>query len=159
METHPEQKHVKVLFRYFSNVLDEDVVETMWAIAIDEAEGLYKLDSIPFYGPLIAPDDEFLAEFDEGEGQLVYTETVNPSGNSIVIVVIMQEGFDKEILRNGFNEMGCPSEGVNDSYFSMEIPYDIDYSIISKRLMELEEQEVIAYAEPCLSEKHSEDLE
>ena len=55
----------KVLFRYFSDVLEEETVETMWAETIDEENGIYRLDSIPFYGPLIATDDIFYAEFDE----------------------------------------------------------------------------------------------
>ena len=57
--TKKNNKYTKVLFRYHSNVLDETTVETMWAIKVDEKNGIYKLDSIPFYGPQIATDDEF----------------------------------------------------------------------------------------------------
>ena len=46
----PEEQHIKVLFRYYSDVLEEEVVETMWALPVDETAGLYRLDSIPFYG-------------------------------------------------------------------------------------------------------------
>ncbi len=73
--------YAKVLFRYYSNVLDEVVVETMWAEIIDDTKGIYKLDSIPFYGPSIATDDLFLAEYDEDENYIVYKETIEYSGN------------------------------------------------------------------------------
>ena len=67
----------------------------MWAKEIDKENGIYKLDNIPFYGPLIATDDEFYAEFDESEHMLTYRKTTRHSGNSIVLVIITQDGYDK----------------------------------------------------------------
>lgn len=153
-----EVKHEKILFKYHSNVLDEITVETMWAEIIDKNNGIYKLDNIPFYGPLIATDDEFYAEFDESEQMLTYKKTTKFSGNSIVLIVITQNGFDKEIIRNRFKELNCISEGLNDSYFSMEILKDINYSEIKKILAEYETVGILEYSEPCLSEKHQTDL-
>ncbi|MES2238632.1 MAG: DUF4265 domain-containing protein [Bacteroidota bacterium] len=156
--TNTEKKHEKILFKYHSNVLDELTVESMWAEIIDEEMGIYKLDNIPFYGPLIATDDIFYAEFDKSEEMLVYKKTIQCSENSIVLVVITQKGFDKEILRNLFKEMNCESEGLNDSYFSMEILKETNYSEIKKMLTEYQNDRVLEYAEPCLSEKHQTDL-
>tara|TARA_R110000868_G_scaffold409765_1_gene695934 strand:- start:56 stop:532 length:477 start_codon:yes stop_codon:yes gene_type:complete len=153
-----EVKHEKILFKYHSNVLDEITVETMWAEIIDKDNGIYKLDNIPFYGPLIATDDEFYAEFDESEQMLTYKKTTKFSGNSIVLVIITQNGFDKEIIRNRFKELNCISEGLNDSYFSMEILKNINYSEIKKILTEYETVGILEYSEPCLSEKHQTDL-
>ena len=113
-----EDKYEKNLFKYYSNVLDEITVETMWAKKVDPEKGIYKLDSIPFYGPLIATDDEFFAEYDESEQRLTYRKTTRYSGNSIVLVVITEGGFDKEIIREEFKLLNCKSEGLNDSYFS-----------------------------------------
>ena len=156
--TDENDKYTKVLFRYHSNVLEEVTVETMWAIKIDEKNGIYKLDSIPFYGPLIATDDEFYAEFDESEQTLTYRETTKHSGNSIVLVSITKEGINKENIRDEFKSMGCTSEGLNESYFSMEIPVSSDYSMIKKKLDEYEKQGIFEYAEPCLSEKHRNEI-
>ena len=36
MKMKKEEKYEKVVFRYFSNVLDENVVETMWAKEVDQ---------------------------------------------------------------------------------------------------------------------------
>ena len=65
-----QEAYRKVLFRYFSPVLKEEIVETMWAIVIDEVKGLYRLDNIPFYGPQIATEDEFFAELDLDDAEI-----------------------------------------------------------------------------------------
>ena len=148
----------KILFKYHSNVLDELTVETMWAKIIDKENGIYKLDNIPFYGPLIATDDEFYAEFDEYEQILTYRKTTKFSGNSIVLVVITQNGFDKEVIRNRFKKLKCTSEGLNDSYFSMEILAKTNYAEIKKILDDYENKGILEYSEPCLSEKHQANL-
>ena len=153
-----EDKFEKILFKYHSSVLDEIIVETMWAKKVDPEKGIYKLDSIPFYGPLIATDDEFFAEYDESEQRLTYRKTTKHSGNSIVLVVITEEGFDKEIIRDEFKLLNCKSEGLNDSYFSMEVLESIDYKTIQGRLEILENEGTIEYSVPCLSEKHRMDL-
>jgi|SRR5205809_985563 len=149
-----EDKHVKILFRYHSSVLDEWTVETMWAETIDAEKGLYKLDSIPFYGPLVASDDIIFAEYDDDEQRLTYRRTVEHSGNSIVTVVVMDTAYDINKIREIFKDLGCLSERVNDGYFSMEILFDNNYGSIKRKLSELEDKGVIGYAEPCLSEKH-----
>lgn len=82
--TTTDDNHVKILFRFHSNVLDEETVETMWAEIVDKEKGLYKLDSIPFYAPSVASDDIVFAEYDEQEQMLTYRETVEYSGNSTV---------------------------------------------------------------------------
>lgn len=150
--------HKKILFRYYSDLLEDTVVETMWAEIIDLEKGYFKLDNIPFFGPLIATDDIFFAEFDEEEQKLVYRETIEISGNSIVQVVILEKGFDKEIIREKLKEVNCESESMNETLFAVEITREIDYSVVKSILNEYVELEVIDFAEPCLSEKHRADL-
>ena len=58
---------VKILFRFYSNVLEQETVETMWATVVDKDKGFYRLDNIPFYGPIVASDDIVFAEYDEKE--------------------------------------------------------------------------------------------
>src|SRR5437762_8216470 len=149
-----QDNHVKILFRYHSSVLDEWTVETMWAEIVDIEKGLYKLDSIPFYGPLVASDDIIFAEYDNDEERLTYRRTVENSGNSIVTVVIMDKTSDINKIRDIFKDLGCLSEGVNDAFFSMEVLADNDYRPIKQKLTELEDKGIIGYAEPCLSDNH-----
>ncbi|SHH42403.1 DUF4265 domain-containing protein [Flavobacterium johnsoniae] len=153
-----QETHKKILFKYYSDYLEETVSETMWAEIVNLEKGLFKLDNIPFFGPLIATDDLFYAEFDEDEKRLVYKETIENSGNSIVQVIILEKGFDKEIIREKLKVINCLSEGLNDSFISVEVVRDVDYSIVRSILNEYEANDTIQYAEPCLSDKHRADL-
>lgn len=146
--------HIKILFRFYSDIFDEEMVETMWATIVDKTKGLYKLDSIPFYAPLVASDEIVFAEFDDREQMLTYRKTVEYSGNSTVQIVLMDNSKDINKIRDVFKELGCVSEKVNGTYFSMEIPSAVDYRKIKKKLDELERQQTIDYAEPCLAEGH-----
>jgi len=154
-----ENSFKKVLFKYHSNMLNKEVKETMWALEIDPEKGHYQLDSIPFYGPSIATNDVFKATFDESEGFLVYESTVTTSGNSIVLVMITKQGYNKELLRQALKQRHCDSEVLNDRYFSMEITKAIDYTLIKELLEDYQAKEIINYAEPCLSKKHRADLQ
>jgi hypothetical protein len=156
--TQTQDNHVKILFHYHSSVLDEWTVETMWAEIVDAEKGLYKLDSIPFYGPRVASDDIIFAEHDEDEERLTYRKTVENSGNSIVTVVIMDKTSDINNIRDVFKDLGCLSERVNDAYFSMEVLADNNYLPIKRKLTELEDKGIIGYAEPCLSSNHREQI-
>ena len=152
MET--EEKSVKILTKYFSDVLDEIVVETLWAEVIDEEKGWYKVDNIPFYGAEFSCGDVVLAEYDEEEMCLVYKKVVEYSGNSTVQVVVFEDGFDIESLREEFNELGFSSEKAGSSSFVLEIPFEKNYNIIYTKLLALQNKGLLEFAEPILSEKH-----
>jgi hypothetical protein len=145
---------VKILFRFYSDVTDEWMVETMWAELVDEVKGLYRIDNIPFHVPMVASNDIVRAEFDEDEGCITYRETVQRSGNSTVWVALMDKKRDLQELRKMFAELGCQSEGMNDVFFTMEVPASVDYTPVRAELIALEEQGIISYAEPCLSGNH-----
>lgn len=148
-----ENKNVKILFRFFSKVLEEWTVETIWAKTVDVNKGLYKLLNIPFYAS-VACDDIVFAEYDEVEKVLTYRETVEYSGNSTIQVVIVDKTVVTNDIRAIFNSFGCESEKFKEGYFVLEIPSTLDYKPIKEKLFELQEKNIIDYAEPCLSENH-----
>lgn len=152
------ETHKKILFKYYSTYLEEIVSETMWAEILDSEKGLFKLDNIPFFGPLIATDDIFRAEYDENEKCFIHKETIEHSGNSIVQVLILEKEFDKEIIREKLKAINCLSEALNDTFLAVEITKNTDYSIVKNLLSEYEANAVIEFAEPCLSDKHRTDL-
>lgn len=147
-------EQVKILFNFHSDIFDKQMVETVWADKVDFEKGIYKIDNIPFYIPLIASEDLVFAEFDETEQMLTYRETIEYSGRTVVQVVIMDKTTQTNIIRDIFYKFGCESEKANEGYFSMEIPADLDYKPIKKELDRMESQEIIGYAEPIISEKH-----
>lgn len=147
-------EQVKILFSFHSNIFNEQMVETVWANKVDQEKGYYKIENIPFYIPLVASEDIVFAEFDETEQMLTYRKTIEYSGRTVVQVVIMDKTSETNIIRDIFYKLGCESEKANKSYFSMEIPAEIDYKPIKKELERMESAEIIGYAEPIISEKH-----
>ena len=151
--TDQNDDYVKILFKFYSNLLDEWTVENMWAEIVDTEKGLYKIDNIPFYAS-IASDDIVFAEHDETEQRLTYRKTVEYSGNSTVQVVILDKSIATNDIRDIFNSLGCETEKFKEGYFVMNVPADLDYKVIKKALVEQEKLGIIDYAEPCLSDKH-----
>jgi hypothetical protein len=144
---------VKILFRFYSNVLEQWTVETMWAETMDVDKGLYKLDNIPFYAA-IACGNIVLAEYDEDEQMLTYRETVESSGNSTIQVVIMNKNVVANDIRDMFDALGCESEKFKEGYFVINVPANVNYAPVKEKLSHLRAEGIIDYAEPCLSEKH-----
>jgi hypothetical protein len=148
-----DDSFVKILFRFYSNVLDQWTVETMWAVVVDKDKGLYKIDNIPFYAA-IASGDIVFAAYDDSEEMLTYRETVEYSGNSTIQVVIMDKAVMTDTVRQAFTDLGCFSEKYTDGYFVLEIPGNADYQPIGERLLDYLEKGTIDFAEPWLSDKH-----
>ncbi len=149
-----QNKEVKILFRFYSDLLEKNMVETVWAELVDENKGHYRIDNIPFYVPGIAPDDIIKAEFDENENFLIFKESIEYSGNSVIRVIKFDDTLDINILRNRFKELACTSERMDNKYFVIEIPKSVDYKSIKKELQKMEDSGILAYAEAVLSNEH-----
>lgn len=145
---------VKILFRFISGVLEHDSMETLWAAPVDVAKGLYRIDSIPFYTPMLAFGDVVMAEYDAQESMLTWRKTVQASGNSTIQVMMTDPAKTEQSIRDIFREMGCKCEGNNTGYFVMTVPEDLDYIPIKLKLELLSGNSVLDYAEPCLSSSH-----
>ncbi|GHA64737.1 DUF4265 domain-containing protein [Pontibacter akesuensis] len=146
----------KIIFRFHSELFGKEVTEELWAQEVDAAQGLYQIDSMPSFTPLIATEDVVRAEFSKMEEGLLYKETVTPSGNSNIQVIRQNEETPLLDLRQRFADLGCVSEQVNEDFFVMEVSVNVNYAVVKELLDELEEQEEIEYAEPCLSDVHRE---
>lgn len=148
-----QDKYVKIVFKFFSKILNEPAVETLWATTINAENGLYKLDNIPFYAP-VSCEDVVFATFDEDEQKLVYKQTIEHSGNSTIQVVILDKNIATNDVREIFNELGCESEKFKEGYFVMEILSTVNYEPIRQKLNELQDSGILDYAEPNLSDNH-----
>ncbi len=149
-----EEKKVRILFRFYSEILEEDMEETIWADTTNENLGHYKLDSIPFYVPYIATDDIVHAAYDDDEEMLVYQETVEASGNSTIWVVITKENVSADELQETFYDLGCLSDAISNQFFTMEVKAETNYLIVKDKLNELKAGGMIDYTEGCLSVNH-----
>jgi hypothetical protein len=137
---------VKILFRFYSEILDGETIETMWAEIVDLDNGYFRINNIPFYVPKLASGDVVWAEYNEEEQMLTYRKTIEHSGNSIVHVIIMDDRLSVDAIRVMFDELGCDSEKINN-YFALEVPAYIHYPPVKKKLDELENDRMIDYAE------------
>jgi hypothetical protein len=146
----------QIIFRFYSDVFEREMVEMLWAQEVDAAQGLYKIDSIPYYVPLIATEDIVLARYDSMEEGLLYQETVTPSGNSTIQVIRQNEHTPLLEIRKKFAQLGCVSVEVNADFFVLEVPLTINYAVVKELLDDLEADEEIEFAEPSLSDVHRE---
>ena len=151
-----QEKPLKIIFRFNSSLFGKEMTETLWALEVDADKGLYKIDSIPYYVPLIATEDIVRAAYNKMEEGLLYKETVTPSGNSTIQVIRQNEDTPLLDLRKQFAELGCISVEVNEDFFVLEVPVNVNYAVVKEKLDELEQQEEIEYAEPSLSDVHRE---
>lgn len=150
----PESKAFQILFHFYSEVLEQEMEETIWGIVIDENLGYYQLDSIPFYVASIATDDIVFAEYDDTEEMLLYKETIRSSGNSIIWVVVTDDDTDIDEIRILFEELDCLSETLSNRFFAMEVKAQTNYLHVRDKLNELKSEGLIDYTEPCLSAQH-----
>jgi len=148
-----KENRVKILFRFYSDLLEREMVETVWAKVLNEKSGFYQIDNIPFYIPNIASDDIVHAKFDKEENYLVFQEPVEYSGNSLIRVLV-REQTEINKLRDYFKNLDCTSERNGEKYFAMEIPKNVNYTQIKKELEKLEANGKIEYAEAVLSGNH-----
>lgn len=148
-----DDNFVRLLIRFYSSVLEDWTVETLWAQTADKQKGLYKIFNIPFYAP-IASDDIVFAEYDETEKMLTYRKTIEYSGNSIVQVVILDKSVTTNEVLDIFNSLDCETEKFKEGYFVIEILASKDFKPVKQKLIELEENGIIDYAEPILSDNH-----
>ena len=149
-----EPGQVKILFRFYSDVLEQETVETIWAETVNPVMGHYQLDSIPFYAPGIASDDIVHAEYDHDEEMLTFRELVKASGNSNIWVVITDDKTEIDDVRGIFFDLDCVSEALGDRYFALEIKASSNYFRIRDKLNKLKADKIIDYAEACLSDEH-----
>jgi len=153
--TPSEHSHIKFLYRFYSDTLEQETVETMWAIKVDADRGLYKLDSIPFYAKSLAVGDIIEVEHDDDEQALVLADIIEYSGHSAIQVIILGTSIMTDSLREIFHLLGCSTEKQMERYFAIDVSLDVDYKPIKQKLTELEANETISFAEACLSKQHS----
>jgi hypothetical protein len=150
----PTDNDIKILFRFYSDILDAETVETLPAQIHIKEVNYYKITSIPFYAPDTALGDIVWAEFSPKEETLTYRKTIEHSGNSVIHPYVTNTEYNIDTICGLFTEIDCQPAKMNNKYFALQIPAAIDYLPIKSRLDELENNGVIGYAETCLSDKH-----
>jgi len=152
-------KTKEILFRFHSNLFDEEITEAITCEVIDLDSGIYRVHGVPFYAPMVAPDDLIHATFNADEGTTTYEQTTEHSGSSVVQIVKLDAETDMMEIIQLFKEKSCRIERYTENYFAMEVHYDQDYAPVKEKFEALENEQIASYAEPTLSEKHIEDCQ
>ena len=125
---------MRVRFEFFNEVLERDEVETMYAELVDEVNGYYKLDNIPFFVKGFAADDIVKAEKVD-DGLPLVTALIEKSGNSTVNIMFLEEDNDayRTAILQKLKDLGVEYEGMEnviDGYYTLHVPKDKDYHAV-----------------------------
>ncbi|MDX1446910.1 DUF4265 domain-containing protein [Lishizhenia sp.] len=148
---------VKIKTEYYSDVLEERTIETLWAKIHDLRKGLYQIDNIPFYGAPFACKDIIHAIVDE-DGVLCFQKVIRASNHSILQIFVHQKNTLNSEIRDWFKDVNCSTEGVSENYFVVDVPMKIDYKKLQDSLKRKETEGIVEFAEALLSKKHKKDL-
>lgn len=139
-------EHLKILFEHYNTPENEYGIESAWAIPVGEN---FKLDNILFYAPSYSLGD--VVSVEDRNGELFVTGLVQESGHSTVRV-ILSDKKDVAPLRERLEKLGCDSE-ISDVLIliSVDIPPEVDYSIIKDLLVDGENLSKWGYEESCIA--------
>lgn len=142
-------KHVKINFEFYNDILEEDTTESVWAIVVDENQGLYKIDSIPFFVKDFAWGDVVFAELEDENLQV--KELKEESGHSTIQIIFFDSNAIQPVI-SFLESEGCSWEGsYMPEYFSVDVPKDVDYRPVKKFLRSMKSKEKLGFREACLA--------
>ncbi|MDM1072410.1 DUF4265 domain-containing protein [Empedobacter brevis] len=148
-----DQIHQKIVFEYFDEELNQNIVERLWAKPFN---GNYILDNIPFHIYLYSCDD--VVSVKEKNGELFIDRLIEPSGNSTVRL-LLNSVEDLESIKKELNELGLESESSSEGkLLAVNIPKKIMYNAVRDYLINGEEEGRWQYEEASISENHQKDV-
>ena len=139
---------------YHSDILGEEVTETLWALPVEGQEDIYQVNNIPYYGAEFSADDFVYAKWNEELQTLEYTGVAEHSGNSTVMVLLTKKAPHVDELTAAVRELGGETETLNEQFFVVNILHDTNYFPIFSYLAAMEKDKMIQFAEPVISKKH-----
>ena len=140
----------KVLFRIPNDDGSSDV-ETLWATPIGNDK--FQIDNSPFYAYSVSWKDIVFAPFNADEELPTFVEVVEKSGHKTVRIIFdppVEDGNKSDKILEGLVDLGCSYEGANPKYMSIDIPPNIDLSVVREYLITANAQ--WEHADPRYSE-------
>jgi len=133
-----EKADAKVLFRVENDDGTADV-ETLWAHAL--GGDTYRLANSPFYAYSVSFEDTVYAPHSEEEKIATFQSVVEKSGNRTVRVIFespLEDGNETDRMLKDLVAKGCSFEGATSSYFSINIPENVDLESVRSFLIQRE---------------------
>ncbi len=120
--------------------------ESVWATKVNENK--YKIDNIPFYIQGLSLND--IIEVNEVDGELNFEEIIEASLNSVIRIIIINEG-KKDELRSNLKSMGCESELDNFGVLiAVDVPPDVSFNKVADYLQKGEDSGFWEYEEASI---------
>ncbi|MCL1668346.1 DUF4265 domain-containing protein [Elizabethkingia ursingii] len=139
----------KVILTYY-DIEGNTAVETLWAEFKEDIK--YQIKNIPFFAPNIAFNDIITVE--EENGNLHFDEIINASEHSTIQIVFFNEKEIDKVIKD-IELLNCSWEGMyNQKLLAIDIPPNVNYSIIKEYLTTQFNSNIIDFKESCLSETH-----
>jgi hypothetical protein len=139
--------YVKVLFKLEKE--DEDYppvdYERLWARPL--GEGLFELDNIPFFVRGISAGDVVAAR--QGDGEVVFSELVRPSGSSTLRIIVFDESHMEEVRRR-LQDFGCSTELNVSKMLGVDVPAQVDLQTVRTWLMEQQSSGTLEFEDACI---------
>ena len=141
-------QHVKIFFEHHNTPENENGIESAWAIPVDK---YFQLDNILFYTPEYSLGD--IVSVEDRAGELFVTGLIKESGHSTVRIIFEDKRVVSSI-RKHLESLGCDSE-ISDVpiLISIDIPPEVNYSIIKEYLVEGERLSKWSFEESCIAHK------
>lgn len=152
--THMSTELKAIAVVYHSDILGEEVTETLWAMPVKGQEDIYQVNNIPYYGAEFSADDFVYAKWSDELKSLEFTGVAEFSGNSTVQVLLTKKTANVDELSAGVRELGGETETLNEQFFVVNVLHDTNYFPIYSYLAGLEKEKLIQFAEPVISQKH-----
>jgi hypothetical protein len=151
IENKEDFKWVKIAFRLEKDSDDYPPAdwEYLWAKQVES--DLYEIDSIPFFVKSIAVGDRVKAS--KVDKELVFDHVVTFSGHTTLRVVV-HDVSRMQYFRDELVKLGCKSELSHiPGLLAVNVPPEIDYSIIRNFLDREEDAKSLGYEEAALGQK------
>lgn len=121
--------------------------EGLWAE--DLGNDLFRIDNVPFFAPGLAVDDIVRVHVDSSGEHLV--DALHSASGHSTVRVLVENQTDVPSIRERLRHLGCESELSHISTLvSLDIPPEVDYSIVRAALESMASSGLIDYEESAL---------
>jgi len=119
--------------------------EILWAYQINPEQ--FQIDSIPFFAKGISYKD--VVSVQRKEGELYFEKIINFSNHSTIRVIVFNE-MKVDFLRQSLNYLGCSSELNKTKLVSVNIPPEVNFSMVIELLTKGEKEKLWEYEEAAI---------
>jgi hypothetical protein len=121
--------------------------ESVWAFSTDDPDE-YVIDNVPFY-TFDAMVEDTVRVTRDADGVRWFAQVVREAERSLLRVIVMDASHGGA-TRAALEALGCATEGANEKFFALDVPFSVDLGSIHAWLDERLAQGVLEYEDAIL---------